>query len=109
MKRADGSVGIIDLMSSRTLPTDDETGMVHYLVVELKRPSKTIDPKVIEQTKSYARAVAKDPRFADTRVLRSASNFSRMRSASFTPRLNSYHAEPLSIRREAIDNFRPKP
>jgi hypothetical protein len=58
----DGKKGILDLMLSRKIPQPDVDRLVH-LVIELKRPSRKIDSKAVEQIKKYALAVAKDPRF----------------------------------------------
>ena len=62
VKRADGSVGIVDLMFSRNIQlagTEDR----EHLVVELKRPDVKIDTDAINQIESYAFAVADDERF----------------------------------------------
>jgi hypothetical protein len=37
-------------------------------VIELKRPSKRIDAKVLSQIEGYAFAIAEDERFKDSRV-----------------------------------------
>jgi hypothetical protein len=63
--REDGSRGIVDLMLSRLIPQARAEEREH-LVVELKRPSVSIDREVISQAQSYADAVADDPRFTDT-------------------------------------------
>lgn len=63
--REDGSRGIVDLMLSRLIPQTRSEEREH-LVVELKRPSVSIDRNVISQAQSYADAVADDPRFRDT-------------------------------------------
>lgn len=61
VEREGGQQGRVDLMFSRTItPRHDERD---HLVVELKRPSQPINSKVLSQIKSYACAVAKDPRF----------------------------------------------
>jgi hypothetical protein len=63
--REDGSRGVVDLMLSRLIPQTRADEREH-LVVELKRPSVSIDRDVISQAQSYADAVADDPRFKDT-------------------------------------------
>lgn len=65
--RHDGSRGIVDLMLSRSIrqARAEET---EHLVVELKRPSKKIDGAVLDQTISYAEAVANDERFRHRQV-----------------------------------------
>jgi hypothetical protein len=63
--RSDGSVGIVDLMLSRSVPHPRAEEREH-LVVELKRPSKRIDLAVVNQIQEYAFAVAEDERFKDT-------------------------------------------
>lgn len=65
VRREDGSRGIVDLMLSRLIPQARAEEREH-LVVELKRPSVSIDRDVISQGQSYADAVAEDPRFRDT-------------------------------------------
>ncbi len=61
VEREGGKQGRVDLMFYRTVtPRHDERD---HLVVELKRPSQPINSKVLGQIKSYAFAVAKDPRF----------------------------------------------
>lgn len=59
--------GIVDLMLSRLIPQPRADEREH-LVVELKRPSKIIDPGVAGQVKGYAMAVAEDERFRDTKT-----------------------------------------
>lgn len=39
---------------------------LHNLVIELKRPTEKISPKVIQEVRDYAFAIAKDERFAGT-------------------------------------------
>ena len=63
--RLDGSVGIVDIMLSRTLKTPNPKQHEH-LIIELKRPSQKINPAAIQQTRSYARAIANDERFKGT-------------------------------------------
>jgi hypothetical protein len=59
--REGGQEGRVDLMFSRMVkPRHDERD---YLVVELKRPSQSINSKILSQVESYAIAVAQDPRF----------------------------------------------
>ncbi len=60
----DGSIGILDLVLSRSLPGPHADRREH-LVVELKRPSQPVDPSVAEQIRRYAFAVANDERFRD--------------------------------------------
>jgi hypothetical protein len=62
--RADGSIGIVDLMLSRAIERREK--LREHLVIELKAPSVSIGTKEINQIKSYAHAVAEDPRFAST-------------------------------------------
>jgi hypothetical protein len=62
--RADGTVGIVDLMLSRVVARREK--LREHLVIELKAPSVSVGTKEITQIKSYAHAVAEDRRFADT-------------------------------------------
>lgn len=64
---ADGKAAIVDLMLSCRVPTatDDER---KHLVIELKRPSQTLNEDVIAQIKKYAKAVALDDRFKHSSV-----------------------------------------
>ncbi|NJA04795.1 DNA mismatch repair protein [Methylococcaceae bacterium WWC4] len=71
VKRIDGSVGIVDLMLTRSIPRNHSDEREH-LVVELKQPKIAIGSKEISQIKSYAFAVAEDERF---RTLKSKWNF----------------------------------
>jgi hypothetical protein len=64
VKRIDGSVGVVDLMLSRSVPRNRPDEREH-LVVELKRPSVVIGPKELTQVESYAFAIANDERFRD--------------------------------------------
>jgi hypothetical protein len=61
----DGAKGIVDLMLSKIIPQPraDEN---HHLIIELKRPNKSIDDSVINQITKYALAIVKDDRFRDT-------------------------------------------
>ncbi len=77
--REDGSRGVVDIALSNVPSSEQltETSDVivskilnrqpsegrHHLVIELKRPSEKISPKVLSQTESYAFAVATDERF----------------------------------------------
>lgn len=63
--RDDGKSGRVDLMLSRSVPQPRAEEREH-LVVELKRPSKKIDPQGLTQIESYAMAVARDERFRNT-------------------------------------------
>ncbi|MCX4236297.1 ATP-binding protein [Streptomyces ortus] len=65
VRREDGSVGIVDLMLSRSRKEHDRR---QHLVVELKAPRVKVTGKELEQIKSYALAVSEDPQFADVRV-----------------------------------------
>lgn len=65
--RDDGTVGIVDLMLSRSIPQSRADEREH-LIVELKRPKKVIDSGVYDQIESYAMAVAADERFRDTKT-----------------------------------------
>lgn len=60
--RIDGSVGIVDLMLSRSIPRNNEDEIEH-LVVELKSPKTKIGEKECSQIKNYAFAVIEDERF----------------------------------------------
>jgi len=60
-----GKAGIVDLMLSRRIPQPHAEQREH-LVIELKRPSQTIDTPVETQITNYAFAVAEDDRFRDT-------------------------------------------
>lgn len=62
VRRLDGSVGIVDLMLTRSIPCHREHELEH-LIVELKRPTVDIGTDELSQIKSYAFAVAKDERF----------------------------------------------
>ena len=62
VKRIDDTVGIVDLMLSRSIPKNHVNQREH-LIVELKAPKVVIGQKEIGQIKSYAFAVAKDERF----------------------------------------------
>ncbi|MCK4947710.1 MAG: ATP-binding protein [Candidatus Aureabacteria bacterium] len=62
VKRLDESIGIVDLMLSRSIPRNHSNELEH-LVVELKAPRIKIGQKEIEQIKSYAFAAAGDERF----------------------------------------------
>jgi hypothetical protein len=62
----EGRTGRIDLMLHKAI--QPRTGEYDYLIVELKRPSKKIDGKVLIQIKEYAMAVAKDERFRDINI-----------------------------------------
>jgi len=64
VKRIDGSVGVVDLMLSRSVPRNRPEEREH-LVVELKRPSVVIGSKELTQVESYAFAIANDERFRD--------------------------------------------
>jgi len=62
VKRVDGKAGIVDLMLSRSVPTNRADEREH-LIVELKRPSKDIGGPEILQAENYAFTVANDERF----------------------------------------------
>lgn len=62
VKRIDGSIGIVDLMLSRSIPRNRADELEH-LVVELKAPKVKIGEKECSQIKSYAYAVIEDERF----------------------------------------------
>lgn len=65
VRRDDGSIGIVDLMLSRS---QRESGRKQHLIVELKAPRVVVGDKELAQIKSYAFAVAEDPQFADVTV-----------------------------------------
>ncbi|CAH8232394.1 DNA mismatch repair protein [Vibrio aestuarianus] len=62
VKRVDGRTGIVDLMLTRSLPTN-HNDQVEHLVVELKAPKVKVGHEELTQIKSYAFAVADDERF----------------------------------------------
>jgi len=62
VKRVDGTVGIVDLMLTKSIPCNRENELEH-LIIELKRPSVRIGPTELAQIESYAFAVAEDERF----------------------------------------------
>jgi hypothetical protein len=62
VKRLDDSVGIVDLMLSRGIPSNRENELDH-LVVELKAPTVKVGSKETTQIKSYAFPIQKDERF----------------------------------------------
>lgn len=64
--RSDGSIGIVDLMLSRAVERRER--LREHLVIELKAPKVSVGTKEITQIKSYAHAVAEDPRFASTKT-----------------------------------------
>jgi hypothetical protein len=63
--RGDGSVGIVDLMLSRRIPQPQSQKREH-LVIELKRPSQSINAAVAQQIRSYGFAIENDERFRST-------------------------------------------
>ncbi|MCW2671812.1 MAG: hypothetical protein JWP14_401 [Frankiales bacterium] len=65
VRRADGRVGIVDMMLSQARRGTDRR---EHLVVELKAPKVKVGQKEVAQLKSYAQAVAADPQFLDTEV-----------------------------------------
>lgn len=65
VRRADGRVGIVDLMLGRAQRASERR---EHLVVELKAPKVVIGQKEVGQLKSYAEAVAADPQFAGAPV-----------------------------------------
>lgn len=67
VRRIDGTIGIIDLMLSRSIPRNHSDELEH-LIVELKAPSVRVGQEEIQQIKSYAFAVAKDERFRGIRT-----------------------------------------
>lgn len=64
VRREDGSIGIVDLVLGRRIPTPRGEDREH-LIVELKRPMHTLNDDSLGQVKSYAFAVAEDERFKD--------------------------------------------
>lgn len=62
-----GKRGIVDLMLSRSIPKEGGK-QVEHLVVELKRPSQSINDQVMIQVRNYAFAVAEDERFKHTGI-----------------------------------------
>lgn len=58
----DRKTAIVDLMLTKTI---EDSSKQHHLVVELKRPSKTIGYTERQQIEAYAMAVAGDDRFKD--------------------------------------------
>jgi hypothetical protein len=67
VKRVDGTVGIIDLMLSRSIPSPREDEIEH-LVIELKAPKVKVGQSECSQIKSYAFSVIDDPRFANLKA-----------------------------------------
>lgn len=64
---AEGKAAIVDLMLSCRMPTATDEERKH-LVIELKRPSQSLNEDVINQIKKYAKAVALDDRFKHSNV-----------------------------------------
>lgn len=63
VKRLDGTVGRLDLLLSAAATEHDRN---RHLVIELKAPRVVASLTELNQIKSYAKAVAKDPRFASS-------------------------------------------
>lgn len=66
VRRLDGTTGRLDLLLSAAATEHDRN---RHLVVELKAPKIEATNKELSQVKSYAKAVAADPRFADTNTI----------------------------------------
>lgn len=66
VRRLDGTMGRLDLLLSAAATEHDRN---RHLVVELKAPKIVATNKELSQVKSYAKAVAADPRFADTNTI----------------------------------------
>ncbi|WP_227631142.1 type I restriction enzyme HsdR N-terminal domain-containing protein [Klebsiella grimontii] len=65
--RINGSIGIVDLMLTRSIGKNYPDEREH-IIIELKAPKVNIGQSEIEQVKSYAYAVAEDPRFVDLKT-----------------------------------------
>lgn len=65
--RIDGSIGIVDLMLTRSIGRNYPNEREH-VVIELKAPKVKIGQAEIEQIKSYAFAVAEDSRFTSLKT-----------------------------------------
>ncbi len=65
VRREDGSIGLVDLMLSRSMK-HSAVNQREHLIVELKKPSRKIDNEAYNQVEGYAVAVATDERFKDT-------------------------------------------
>jgi len=63
VKRLDGTIGRLDLLLSAAATEHDRN---RHLVVELKAPRVKASLTELNQIKSYAKAAAKDPRFASS-------------------------------------------
>lgn len=66
VRRLDGTTGRLDLLLSAAATEHDRN---RHLVVELKAPKIVATNRELSQIKSYAKAVAADPRFADTNTI----------------------------------------
>ena len=64
IRQSDGRQGRLDLMFTRALGSPAHSR--EHLVVELKRPTVKGGEEIVSQVKRYARALAADPRWADT-------------------------------------------
>ncbi|WP_433721743.1 ATP-binding protein [Actinoplanes sp. CA-051413] len=64
VKRADGRSGRVDIVMFRNVGDEHHT---QRLIVELKRPSLQVGSEELEQVKSYARAIVKDPQYVHGR------------------------------------------
>lgn len=60
----DGREGVVDLMMSKRIKVG--RNQYQHLVIELKRPSVSIDFSVLDQVDRYADAIIKDERFVNT-------------------------------------------
>lgn len=99
VKRLDGTVGRLDLLLSAAATDHDRN---RHLVVELKAPRVVVGDTELRQIKSYAKAVAMDPRFSsstthwdfwlvtgefDDDVRQEANQVGRERGVVFEPQL----------------------
>jgi hypothetical protein len=64
--QSDGRKGRVDLMLTRALGAPAHSR--EHLIIELKRPTVTGGEEIVAQVKRYARALASDPRWADTKT-----------------------------------------
>lgn len=66
IKNVGGKKGRVDLMLTRVLGEINHAR--EHLIIELKRPTVIADSKVMSQVKEYAAALARTPRYFDTKT-----------------------------------------
>jgi hypothetical protein len=92
-RKLDGTIGRVDSFMGRELPKGNRQHR-EYLLVELKRPSKIVARKELDQLEDYVNAIVGQPDYVNTTTTWNFFLVTTESAADVAPRLNQVNRPP---------------